>query len=187
MSIAATAVVYPQTVDLPVAVRVAFGVYSATLIAMYIASAMSHAVMSRGPKHLWRVIDQGVIYLLIVGTYTPIVAAFVPNGTRAIMMSLLWAVALAGCLRKLVWQRDIIQFSAKSYLALGWIPALCVQPFVPMQILVGLLVGGIFYSTGAWFLLNDRRAWYFHSIWHVFVIIASICHYYTIWRFVLHV
>ena len=114
---------------LPQAARWAFYCYMATLVAMYLASTMSHAVVEPVPKHRWRVVDQAVIYLLIAGTYTPILATHLDGALRTTSLSLLWLAASLGFARKAAWEHDVIEFSAKSYLALGWVPAVCLMPW----------------------------------------------------------
>ena len=171
--------------SLPNAETWPFYCYAATLVGMYLASTLSHAVMEPAHKHLWRVVDQAVIYLLIAGTYTPVLAMHLEGPLRVASLAVLWAVALWGFARKAGWEHDVVEFSARSYLALGWLPALCLMPWLPKPVLIGLLAGGVVYSVGAWFLLNDRRAWYFHGVWHAMVIAASGCHFYTIYRYVL--
>lgn len=165
--------------------RASFHAYSWTLMGMYAISALSHSVHTPAKKHLLRALDQGEIYLLIAGTYTPLIASQTPVSVRSELMASLWIVAIGLCSRKVVLQRDVIQFSARSYLLLGWIPAMVLLPYLPNGCLAGLLIGGLFYTAGAWFLLNDRRHRFYHAIWHLMVIVASVCHYFVIWHYVL--
>ena len=185
-SVAVTFLVFQTAQQLPVTIATAFYVYLATLTGMYLISALSHAVDEPRAKHALRVLDQAEIYLLIAGTYTPFMAAFVPTTFGYFGLSCVWLAAGVLFLRKAVLQSDVIKFSARSYLMLGWVPALVFGCYVPVPCVVGLLVGGVFYSAGTWFLLNDRRAPYFHMIWHLFVIIASAAHFYVIWAYILN-
>lgn len=175
----------PWTRQLPITIAVAFYIYLATLVAMYFVSALSHAVDEPRAKHALRALDQGVIYLLIAGTYTPFLTAYIPKTLGHYGLTALWVAAGILFFRKVVLRSEVINFSARSYLAMGWIPAIVYGRFVPMPCLMGLLIGGILYSFGVYFLLNDRRAPYYHVIWHVFVIAASAAHFYVIWEYVL--
>jgi hemolysin III len=70
-----------------------------------------------------------------------------------------------------------------SYLLLGWIPAMVLMGFVPIYCFSWMLLGGVLYSVGVWFLQNDHRSLFHHAIWHIAVIVASGCHYVAIWVF----
>ena len=74
----------------------ACGIYATTLMAMYFVSALSHAVRRPQQKELLRAWDQGLVYLLIVGTYTPLVWKFVPSPILWPALLLTWGAALAG-------------------------------------------------------------------------------------------
>ncbi len=163
----------------------AFGVYAATLLAVYGVSTVSHAVRQPHAIRVMRRWDQGVIYLLIIGTYTPFAWAFLPPRYVGPFLGATWAAALLGFASKVVVRhRTKGSFSALSYLALGWVPAMLLLSVVPMHCLAWMAAGGISYTAGTWLLKMDQQVRYFHAAWHVCVILGSACHFYAVYAFV---
>ena len=78
----------------------------------------------------------------------------------------------------------MINFSAISYLLLGWLPALILFRFVPRACLAWIVLGGLSYTIGTVFLMRDRQRPYFHAIWHLHVMLGSACHFYAIYAYV---
>jgi hemolysin III len=101
------------------------------------------------------------------------------------VLVLLWGAALLGFASKvLVKHRIDHTFSPLPYVALGWLPAMILAPFVPLACLAWMAVGGVLYTVGVIFLVLDRRVRYFHAAWHLFVLGGSSCHYFAILSFV---
>ena len=166
-------------------VAVACGLYALTLVATYAASALSHCVQRPDWKHLLSVLDQGVIFLLIIGTYTPFLVAYLPAAWTMPVLVLLWGAALLGFASKvLVRHRIDHTFTPLPYVALGWLPAMILTPFVPLACLAWMALGGVLYTVGVIFLVLDHRVRYFHAAWHLFVLGGSTCHYFAVLSFV---
>jgi len=164
---------------------IAWGVYSASLLGVYGLSTLSHAVQRPQLKYLLGVWDQAAIYLLIAGTYTPVMWAFMPSHQRWLGLLVLWMVAFAGFFSKIILQHRVNAVSTYTYIALGWFPAMAVLSFISMPFLTWLALGGLSYTIGTVFLKIDHRFRYCHAVWHVFVILGSACHYYAIYAFIL--
>ena len=160
--------------------------FTSLLTLTYGVSALSHAVSAPRAKRLARAWDQGVIYLLIVATYTPILWRYVPTPVLEITLVGIWLAAAVGFFAKVVylWRIDD-DFSPYSYVALGWVPALALCYYVPWECLRWIVLGGVIYSVGVCFLRLDKAVPYFHTVWHLPVIAASACHFYAVYRFVL--
>lgn len=154
--------------------------YTATLMAVYAVSTMSHAIQRPRAKFLLRAWDQGTIYLLIAGTYTPFIWSGLAGSLRLIVLVLLWGAALTGFFSKVVRQHRVNDFSARGYIMLGWIPALFLVWTVSAQCLIWMVLGGVSYTVGTLFLTFDRHVRFFHALWHLLVIVASACHYYAV-------
>ncbi|MEX0817959.1 MAG: hemolysin III family protein [Pirellulaceae bacterium] len=155
-------------------------VYVASLVAVYALSTLSHAVQAMPHKNRLRAWDQGTIYLLIAGSYTPFIAAFVPPGQAAVLTAAMWLAAGFGFWLKVVANHRVIAFSAWSYIALGWFPAVAFVGRIPLACVMWMVLGGVSYTVGTVFLKLDTRVRYFHAIWHILVIIASACHFHAI-------
>ena len=162
-------------------------VYSGSLILVYLVSTLSHAVQNQSQRFRWRVLDQGFIYLLIAGSYTGFSLPLLPVERNRYLLMMVWVLALFCCFHRTVIRAQSDENGIVSYLALGWIPFFSFYgsaALIPNEALFWLIAGGFFYSIGVVFLIFDRRVRYFHAIWHLFVIAASICHFLGIYKIV---
>lgn len=163
-------------------------VYVAALSGVYAASTLSHWVQQPEWKDYLRAWDQGLIFLLIVGTFSPYAAAFLSHGAWPWLATGMWVVALQGFVSKVFLRNRIHNVSMRTYLLLGWAPAagmpLLLQVAPPAAFYL-TLAGGLAYSVGAAFLVNDHRARYNHVVWHLAVIAGSALHYLAILWYVL--
>lgn len=185
LGVAGAGFMIPATHASGFGVQLAVVAYVASLVAVYGLSTISHAVQSIENKHRLRAWDQGTIYFLIVGTYTPFVAVYLPP-LQAVLVSIgLWLAAGLGFWLKVVANHRINAFSSWSYLALGWFPAMAFIGRVPFGCLVWMALGGVSYTVGTVFLMLDKHVSYFHAVWHILVILASACHFYAIFAYVI--
>ena len=158
-------------------------VYIASLMAVFLFSALSHSFSDLGRQTFYRKMDQSFIYLLIAASWTPFSVAFLETSWWNGFLILMWVIALTGFFSKLFLGHRVNRVSVWFYLALGWTPVLggmLTTPLLPQMVLVGILTGGAFYTVGALFLFNDQRRRWFHPTWHLFVIGGSATHYLTI-------
>lgn len=163
------------------------GVFAAALIAVYAASTLSHSVADPRIKHLFRVLDQGFIYLLIVGTFTPLALEYLRGSWWLLLLAGMWIVALVGFVSKTLFAHRIDAVAVWSYLILGWMPVLPTGAYlelVPAAVMWWVLAGGLCYTFGAVFLVLDIRRLHFHAIWHLAVLAGSTCHFVAIFLFV---
>lgn len=189
LALLATAALLKQAAGYPLyAVRVACWVYSLTLVAVYAASTASHWVQEPRWKHRLAVWDQAVIYLMIVGTFTPFASKYLVTGLWPVVPILMWCLAVAGFVSKVVFEHRIRGISFALYLGLGWLPVVTFPYLFWVAPLAGLgwgLAGGLAYSVGTICLAKDRCLPYLHTAWHLLVIVGSGCHWYAVWRYVL--
>ena len=162
-------------------------VYAAALVAVYTTSTLSHIDLGPRLKRLFRTLDQGFIYLLISGTYTPFALAYLRTGGWWLLLGFMWAVALFGFFSKILFAHRVQAVPIWPYVFLGWVPIIAIRPLlevVPAAGLCWMLVGGLCYTVGTVFLISDKRQYYFHAIWHVFVLAGSAFHFFAILFFV---
>lgn len=159
-------------------------VYAITLVVVYAISTLSHAVSQPRSKERLRAWDQGAIYLLIAGTYTPFACLYLPSPARVMVLAGLWSVAVVGFLSKVWWQHRVVEFKAQSYVWFGWLPALTVMHQVSLACFSWMALGGLMYTVGTLFLVLDRQVRFFHATWHLFVMAGSACHYFAIMTFI---
>jgi hemolysin III len=155
------------------------GVYGASLVVLYAASTLYHSWRAGELKQVFHLLDHIGIYVLIAGTYTPI-ALFASRGMLGwLCLAATWGFALVGSFAKVVRLGRLDDDSSMPYVVMG---ALCLLsfPWLLANARPGetkwLLAGFLFYFAGVIFYFNDEKRFY-HSIWHLFVLAGSICHY----------
>ena len=164
-------------------------IYGATLAALFAASSLLHGLKVSGTIQNWlNRLDHMAIFLLIAGTYTPVIYNFLAGPERWIILSATWGVAILGMLYKLFSARIDGFFSVLIYVLLAWggaIPLLLiVQPLTSLTWpgLSLLFVGGLIYTVGFVIYYTQHpnpwpRVLGHHEIWHLCVIGGSLCHY----------
>ncbi|MDR2481981.1 MAG: hemolysin III family protein [Spirochaetaceae bacterium] len=155
---------------------VACSIYAATLIVLFLASTLYHAITNQKAKRILRVLDHSAIYLLIAGTYTPICIIMLPEVSGLILVVVEWALAITGIILNGLNLKFVKKLEVIIYLAMGWAiaaggPALIRN--IPKLTLVFLVAGGVLYSLGVLFYKKHERR-FFHVIWHVFVLAAAV-------------
>lgn len=157
-------------------------VYGITLVLLYVASTLYHAVPHPGAKARLKVFDHCAIYLLIAGTYTPITLIALRGNVGWWLFGAIWGLAMAGVLFKLFFTGRFKRLSTMIYIAMGWLVIVAIKPVVNSLSLYGLVwlfVGGAFYTAGTYFYHRDNMR-YAHAIWHIFVLLGSVSHYLTV-------
>lgn len=163
--------------------------YSVSLCMLYLASTLFHSFHALGPTVVWvfGIFDHCAIYLLIAGTYCPFLSILFPGDPRATrLLVALWVAALAGMATSAFYYgpgKQVVELTL--YLGMGWscagrLPAIAKQ-LGPKGVKL-LVLGGIFYTGGVPFFVRDRRTFGVpdHTLWHIFVLAASITHYFCI-------
>jgi hemolysin III len=156
---------------------IALAVYAAGLLAMVGCSAL-YAWGRGGSRHsLYRHLDQAAIFVMIAGTYTPFIAMSLGSSHGLRLLAVVWAMALAGLLFKLIAPRRFEPLSVPLYLITGW-AVLCDPQLLlnlPARVSMLLVAGGGFYTVGIAF--HRARMRFQEAIWHSFVLAAAACHY----------
>jgi hemolysin III len=156
--------------------------YAVALTGVFFCSTMSHWIRREPARTLWRRLDQGFIFLLIVATYTPFSLVYLSGWWWNSILVAMWVGALAGFVSKVLLAHRVDRVSVIAYIGLGWMPAMggvAMANTVPAPIFWGIYGGGVVYTAATWFLFNDRRRWYYHAIWHTLVLAAATIHYVT--------
>lgn len=157
-------------------------VYSLSLVLLYSASTLYHAVRHEPAKARLRVFDHCAIYLLIAGTYTPFAVGALRGAWGWTLLGLVWALALGGIIYKISMLGRHPRLSTCTYLGMGWLAVLALPTLarvLPSATLLWLVAGGLSYTAGTLFF-HSRRIRYAHAIWHGFVLVGSACHFVAI-------
>ena len=171
-------------------------IYAASLILLYAASTTYHTFdISAKVNTILKKIDHMMISVLIAGSYTPVCLIVLKGKTGIILLSIVWAIAIAGILIKAFWVYCPKWVSSVLYIGMGWT---CVLAFT--QILNNmspaafgwLLAGGIIYTVGGVIYAlklplfnNKHKNFGSHEIFHLFVMGGSACHFIVMYAFLL--
>jgi hemolysin III len=166
---------------------VSFSIYGMTLFFLYVVSTMNHGSQGRW-KALFQQMDYHAIYLLIAGTYTPFTLVSLNGPWGWSLFGTVWLLALLGMIQEYAFRKRRKAFSLIIYILMGWVIIIAISPLLDSIGVAGfwwLLGGGLMYTFGIIFYVFDSKFSYFHEIWHLFVLLGSISHYFTIIYFVL--
>lgn len=158
-------------------------IFAATVLLLYLASTLYHALPAGKAKRVFRVLDHSSIFLLIAGTYAPFSLGVLRGAWGWTLFGLVWSIAAAGIVFKAVGKASHPVLSTGLYLLMGWLVVIAVDPMVtkvPLSGLLWLLAGGLFYTAGVAFYATDSRLRYGHLVWHLFVMAGTACHYFAV-------
>jgi hemolysin III len=164
-------------------------IYGATLVLVYAASTLYHGVQDPRVKQIFKLFDHAAIYLVIAGTYTPFTLISLRGFWGWTLLVLVWSLSLFGIAFKLAFVNRYRWVSMGLYLIIGWLAIIAAKPIItsiPQDCLYLIAGGGVAYMTGLIFYAWERLP-FSHTIWHVFVIVGSVCHYCAILFYVLPV
>lgn len=162
-------------------------VYGISLVVLYAASTLYHAVPFPRARHALKVLDHSSIYLLIAGTYTPFTLVTLRGAGGWWLFGIVWGLAAVGIALEAAWVYRPKWLSALVYLAMGWLVILRFEALsanlAPMGLRL-LIAGGLTYTLGtAFYVLKQVR--YTHAVWHLFVLGGSVCHFLAVALYVL--
>lgn len=161
---------------------VSISVYGASMIILYLASTLYHAIPHPRTKAVMNVFDHASIYLLIAGSYTPFCLAgirpYSPGWAWAIF-GVVWAIAIFGIAFQCMFVNRYPIFSTATYLVMGWIVIIAVYPLWKAMGGTAVLwigAGGVLYSLGVIFY-SLKNTKYMHAVWHLFVLGGTLVQY----------
>jgi hemolysin III len=162
---------------------VGVSIFAATMVLLYLASTLYHALPAGKAKQVFRIIEHSAIFLLIAGTYTPFTLGVLRGAWGWTLLGLVWGLALTGVALKAFERMSHPVISTGLYLFMGWLIVIAADPMyerVPASGLLWLVAGGVAYSAGVAFFVADSRLRYGHFIWHLFVMTGTACHYFAV-------
>lgn len=166
---------------------VSFSIYGVSLVVLYSASTMYHAVQSPKLRKKLNILDHAAIYILIAGTYTPFTLVVLKGWVGWTIFGVSWGLALFGVIFKLFYTGKYDRISTIAYVLMGWVVVFAIKPLIsnlPLEGLLWLLAGGMFYTVGA-VLYSIKKIKYNHAIFHIFVLLGSFSHFMAVFFYVL--
>ncbi len=161
-------------------------VYGVSLIILYSMSMVYHIVQGEKAKAVMRIFDHCSIFVLIAGTYTPYLLVSLEKTLGWVMFGIIWGMAVLGIILNAIDLEKFKKLSMVCYIIMGWAIIFTIRPILKAVALPGvmlLLLGGIIYTAGIFFYVSKKHK-YMHSVWHLFVLGGSICHYLSILLYV---
>lgn len=164
-------------------VVVSTAIFGVSMVVLYTASTLYHAIPNPEIKLKLKKFDHISIYYLIAGSYTPFLLVNLRGTTGWIIFGIIWFLALTGTILKLFSQGSGTKlWSIGLYLLMGWLIVFASGQLVsaiPATGLAFLIAGGLFYTLGIFFYVWKSRK-YTHAIWHFFVLSGTIMHFFAI-------
>lgn len=157
-------------------------VYGISVILLFTMSSVYHGLKVGKAKKVFQVLDHCTIYVLIAGTYTPVLLtqfrAVYPTEAW-VMFSVIWGLAVIGIVLNVIDLKRFMTFSLICYLGMGWMAVFRINQLISVlgaPFFIFILVGGLLYTVGVVFYVLGRRKKYMHGVFHLFVNAASILH-----------
>ena len=166
---------------------VSVSVFGISMVALYTASTVYHSAREPRRRSRLRIVDHAAIYLLISGTYTPFTLLVLQGTIGWVIFGVSWGMALTGIVLKLFFTGRFKLVSTLMYVFMGWLIVFAIEPLVANldpSGLAWLVAGGIAYTLGA-VLYSIRAIRFNHAIFHLFVLLGSICHFVAVYAYLL--
>ena len=157
-------------------------VFAGTMVILYLASTLYHALPRSKAKRVFRIIDHSAIFLLIAGTYTPFTLGVLRGVWGWTLFGVVWGLAILGVTLKALSGIRNPRLSTALYVGMGWCALIAIRPLwvlVPVAGWLWLIAGGLAYTAGIAFYAADRLR-YAHFVWHMFVLMGTACHFFAV-------
>lgn len=154
-------------------------IYIISILIMFLSSSLYHSMsFDSVQKRVLRKIDHSAIFIAIAGSFTPIILTNIQTPLGYGVLIVQWIFVIIGILFKSLSKKSKPMASTTLYLVMGWSAVLLIPNLIKMNnwlFLILIVFGGLLYSIGVYFYSQKSKAWY-HFIWHLFIIGASISH-----------
>jgi len=165
---------------------ISFSIYGGSLLTLFLASTFYHGVTNVRAKQVFKLLDHCAIYLLIAGTYTPLLLLSMHGILGYSLITLIWAIAIGGIFFKVKLGHKYKKISLATYIGMGFISFTILGELykvLPSDAITLLAVGGLIYVLGVFFYVQKSIP-FNHAIWHLFVLAGAACHFFMIYWYV---
>jgi len=163
-----------------------FLIYGISLILLFLASTLYHAIPQPKVKSIFRIIDHGSIYILIAGTYTPFTLVSLYGSLGWSLFGAIWGLALGGILFNSLFLDRFPRLESVTYVLMGWLSVIVIRQLyfsIGLSGILLLILGGLVYTLGIIFYKYEEFP-YNHAIWHLFVLGGGSCHFLVVYFFI---
>ena len=168
---------------------VSFGIFGISMMMLYAASTAYHSSRDPALRKKLRILDHAAIFTLIAGTYTPLTLLTLQGTLGWTIFGITWGIASAGIILKIFFAGRFKLLSTLMYVLMGWLIIFFIKPLAesfPGAGLYWLIAGGIAYTSGA-IIYSIHKISFNHAVFHLFVLLGSICHFIAVYCYVLPV
>ena len=161
--------------------------FSFGLLLVYSSSSIYHFVISPDLKKRLQVLDHISIYYLILGSYAPVCLITLYDYSGIIIFIVVLTLSVIGTLKKLFYTGKYESISLILYLTMGWLIIFDINSLfnlIDFNAKLLIILGGVSYTFGTIFYAFDKIK-YFHSIWHLFVLVGSVSHYFVVLLYII--
>ena len=160
-------------------------VFGFAMLMVYMASTIYHATKpNTNAKRVLRIWDHIGIFVMIAGSYTPLVIKYIDTPTARIFLSIMWGIVVLGSILKIFFTGKYVLLEVIIYIVMGCMLLFIIKPLVaniPAEIFTYIIAGGLFYVAGVAFYLWKKLN-YHHAVWHVFVLAGTVTHFVAIYK-----
>ena len=167
---------------------VSSAIYGAMSIILYTLSTLYHSLKVNNAKRVFRIIDHCSIYLLIAGTYTPYCLVAMPKPLGWTVFGIIWACAALGITLKSINLNKFTKTTMSLYFVMGWMIVFTINDLIKVldiNAIILMFIAGILYTVGSIFYVVGAKIKYMHSVFHIFVLLASVCFFFSIFLYVI--
>jgi len=158
---------------------IAISIFGVSMIILYLVSTLYHSLTHSRVKAIFRRLDHAAIYILIAGTYTPVILISLRTTWVIYLLPIVWTMAIIGVYIKIFYIHRYEKLSLRFYIIMGWMAMIAVKPLfnsIPIESFIWIILGGIIYTTGVIFYSWNKLP-FNHTIWHGFVLGGSFSHF----------
>lgn len=166
---------------------ISFSIFGGTMLLLYVSSTLVHSFPAGKAKDIFEIMDHSSIYLFIAGTYTPFLFIVIKGWVGWTLFGIIWGLALLGVVFKIFFCKRFLYLSTILYVVMGWLIVFAWKPLaagLSTGGMVLLVTGGILYTIGTIFYVW-RGFIFHHAVWHVFVLLGSVAHFFAVFLYVL--
>ena len=163
-----------------------FAIFGAGLVIMYTVSSIYHALHNNKAKQVFQILDHSAIYILIAASYTPFLLLVIKSKAGYIIFFIQWLICIFGIAFKSLCVEKYVLFSTLLYIVMGWMIMFVWGDLIAnisQQSLILLFIGGVLYTLGTIFYMWNWFK-YHHFIWHIFVLLGSVAHFFAVYLLV---
>jgi hemolysin III len=160
------------------------GIFCFSMVILYTLSTIYHSVHTLKWKPFCRKLDHIAIFLLIAGSHTPFILSYLNNTKGWTYLAILWGLGILGSIGKIFFFEKWEKPSLLLYIFMGWMVVFILpdlMPIIPKEVFLWIGFGGFSYTVGVYFFVKDNK-FYFHTIWHIFVLGGTASHYMALWK-----